>query len=178
MRDVRRPNLTSRVALATAAAFLHVGCGGIPSDLLDPGAGSTIPPGAQVVHVAMTDGRVALSPAVVRSGPVYLVLNASATGTAVLIGGAGPGVPDGGALTAGALDRLVRGDLQGTSTTSFGASGCSADQRAAAEGRLGPCGTVSVFELRAGQYAILADAPETNATRPSPLPIGVLTVTP
>jgi hypothetical protein len=119
--------------------------------------------------VAIDDGHVAISPDMVRSGSVYLVLDASPTGTAV---------PDGGALPAGALDRLVRGDLQGTSTTSFGASGCSRDQRTAAQGRLAPCGNVSVFDMRAGQYAILGDAPETNATRRSPLPMGVLTVTP
>jgi hypothetical protein len=169
--------LTSRVAL-TVVSFLHASCGGLPGELVDPGAGSTIPPGSQVVHVAIDDGHVAISPDMVRSGSVYLVLDASPTGTAMLIGGAGPAVPDGGALPAGALDRLVRGDLQGTSTTSFGASGCSRDQRTAAQGRLGPCGNVSVFDMRAGQYAILGDAPETNATRRSPLPMGVLTVTP
>jgi len=174
---VRRASLTQRVALA-AVSLLHAGCGALPGELVDPDAGSPIPPGAQVVHVAITDGHVAISPAVVRSGPVYLVLDASPTGAGMLIGGAGPGVPDGAPMPAGALDRLARGDLQGTSTTSVGASGCSPDQRAAAQGRLGPCGNVAVFEMRAGQYAILADAPETNAARPSPLPMGVLTVTP
>ena len=172
-----RPTLVTRTALGASAAFLALGCAGPTPELLDPGAGSTIPPGAQVVHVAITERHVALSPAIVHAGPVYLVLDASPTKSAVLIGGAAPGQPDGAPLPPGALERLAGGDVGGTSATGFDAGGCSPQQDAAGKDRLGPCGNVSLTAVRAGQYAILADAPETNATRSTPLPVGVLTVT-
>ena len=175
-----RRSLTSptRIGLLAAVLLLGAGCGDVPARLMDPGAGSTIPPGAQVVRVAITDEHVALAPPAVRAGQVYLVLEASPAGGAVLIGGAAPGEPDGAPLPAGAVERLRRGDAEGTSMTGFDSGGCSPEQDVAGVGRLGPCGNVAVFTLRPGQYAILAGAPETNATRPKPLPIGVLTVTP
>lgn len=173
-----RPVFAARLAVVSSAALLALGCAGPTPELLDPGAGSTVPPGAQVVHVAITDRHVALSPAIVRGGAVYLVLDASPTKGAVLVGGAAPGEPDGAPLRSGALERLASGNVDGTSITGFDAGGCSPDQDAAGKDRLGPCGNVAMVVVRAGQYAILAEAPEANATRPTPLPMGVLTVTP
>ena len=175
--EVLRATASRPLARAAVVALLCAGCAG-PAGLVDPGAGSTIPPGAQVVHVTVTESAVSLAPAIVRPGPVYLILEASSTGSVMLIGGAGPNAPANAPLAAGAIERLGRGDVEGTSMTGLDAGGCGPAQDQAGRGRLGPCGNVGRFELVEGTYALTGEAPESRPSSAGALPIGILTVTP
>jgi hypothetical protein len=133
----------AKVGLLGPALIALASCG--------PGS-ATIPPGAQQVHVVVAGPEVRLEPATVSPGEVYVVLDApgSSVGFAQRQRTA---TETPGPLSDDDLDRLARGDTQGTAIGGFDDSGCSADQRVESRGRMGPCGNVFKIILTAGQYA-------------------------
>ena len=137
---IRRSALVSLLVLVTA---ILVGCG--PSQ-------APIPPGAQELHVVVTGEELRLEPTTVRAGDVYVVLDTpgSSVGFAQRRRTA---TETHGPLSEDDLDRLARGDTQGTSIGGFDDTGCSAAQRAESRGRMGPCGNVFRIVLSEGKYA-------------------------
>jgi hypothetical protein len=130
------------VALVT---ILVVGCG----------RGQTpIPAGAQVVHVVATESVVRLEPATVHAGDVYLVLDEPVDGSFAFVDRKRSEAETAGPLDDADLERLARGDTEGTSIGSF-SIGCDAAQRAEDRGQMGYCGNVWKVSLVAGKYAIL-----------------------
>jgi hypothetical protein len=121
--------------------------------LLGCGRGQTpIPPGAQLVHVVVTDSTVRLDPPTVRAGDTYVLLETpgSSVGFAQRQRTAAEAS---GPLSDDDLDRLARGDTQGTAIEGFDDTGCSPEQRAEDRGQMGYCGNVSKVVLTAGKYA-------------------------
>ena len=150
-------------------ALVAAGCGGSP----------TIPPDAQVVHVAAGQG-VQIDPLTARAGDIYIVLDEPTT-SIVFVRRKAAAEDVAGPLTESDLQRLATGDTQGTSIESFDISGCDAGQRAADRGRLkvpGGCGNAfRVPGLVAGKYAFLTTDPATLA-RGAPVSVAVLEVKP
>jgi hypothetical protein len=138
---------------------------------------STIPPGAQQVHVVVTDADVRLEPTTVSPGEVYLVLDAPGEGSIAFVEAWQPGAGGTAPLTDDHLARLARGDTAGTSIGGLDVGGCSPEQNAEDRGRLGPCGNVMMVVVSAGRYAIVGGDPEDAATGPPP-PMAVLVVEP
>lgn len=146
-----RGSVASFASAVVGLNLMLVGCG--------PQA-TPIPPGAQVVHVVITGSEVRLEPATVHAGDVYLVLDAPAEGSLLFVqhqlaAGDAPGP-----LSDEALNQLAHGNSEATSIGGIDAGGCDAAQNAAARGHMGLCGNAMKVVLIAGQYAILADAPE------------------
>ena len=131
------------VALSGLVAGLAAGCG----------RGQTpIPPGAQQVHVAVSASTVSLNPGTVRAGDIYVVLDTPGSSVGfVQAQHAETETP--GPLSDEDLQRLSRGDTQGTAIGGFDDVGCSASQRAEDRGQMGPCGNVFKVVLTAGEYA-------------------------
>ena len=124
--------------------------------LLGCGRGQTpVPPGAQQVHVVVTESSVRLDPPAVRAGDIYVVLDTpgSSVGFAQRQRTAEE-TP--GPLSDDDLDRLAHGDTQGTAIEGFDDSGCSPEQRAEDRGQMGYCGNVFKLVLAAGKYAFFA----------------------
>jgi hypothetical protein len=120
---------------------------------------TSIPSGAQQVHVTATTSGVSLEPATVRPGDVYLVLDVPAAGVGfVQTQAAADASP--GPLSATDLARLTQGDLQGFAIESLSVN-C--------------CGKVVKKTLAAGKYAIVGGGTQ-DGTSPSAL--AVLEVTP
>ncbi len=157
------------VALVGLLAVVLVGCG----------RGQTpIPPGAQVVHIAVTQSEVRLDPGTVRAGDVYLVLDAPLDGSIVFVQRKRTAAETPGPLSDDDLARLAHGDTEGTSIGGMDAGGCDAAQNAEDRGQMGPCGNVLKVVLLGGKYAILGDMPGSNPPgRPLPS-IAVLEVLP
>ena len=131
------------------------------------GRGQTpIPPGAQVVHVVATVSEVRLDPAIVRSGAVYLVLDAPLDGGFNFVERKRIADETPGPLSDDDLARLAHGDTEGTSIGGV-SSGCNASQRAEDRGLMGPCGNVMMATLRPGKYAILGPGWTEQETEPS-----------
>ena len=128
--------------------------------------------------MTITDTSIELSPNVVRAGEVFLVLDSPVDGHLVFISGTPAGGPPDEPLDSGALDRLKRGDTEGTTISGMEAGGCSEEQDEEDRGMTGPCGNVMKVDVAPGMYAIMAESPEDNAGHPSPAPMAVLTVTP
>lgn len=149
--------------LAMLLAAGLVGCG--------PGH-EPIPPGAQQVHIVITESEVRLDPASVRAGDVYLVLDAPAQGSFVFVQQKTTAEATPGPLTDDDLARLATGNSQFTAIEGISAGGCSAEQDAEARGQMGYCGNVFQVTLSQGKYAILSDAPEVQP------PMAVLEVLP
>lgn len=159
--------IRSGTGLALGAAAILAGC-----SILDPARGEPIPPNAQVVHVTIRDETVQLQPDRVRAGDIYLVIDEPPDGSIVFVGG-GESSGELGPLASGAIERLERGDTEGTGISGFQAGGCSDEQAEAARGRTGPCGNVMQVRVSPGHYAVMTDAPEAGG-----VPVTVLTVTP
>lgn len=117
--------------------------------------GEPVPPGAQVVHVVATMSGVLLEPAVVRAGAVYLVLDEPLVGSFGFVERKRTAGETPGPLNDDDLERLARGDTEGTSIGGLDAGGCGREQDAAARDRMGPCGNVMKVIVAAGKYAVL-----------------------
>ena len=120
------------------------------------GRGQTpIPYGAQQVHVQVVGSEVRLDPATVPAGDVYVVLDTprSSVGFAQRLATAGA-TP--GPLRDEDLERLARGDTEGTAIGGFDLLGCTEDQRTEDRGRMGPCGNVFKVVLTPGKYAFFS----------------------
>jgi hypothetical protein len=158
-----------------ARAILVIGLvGGIPIGC----AGVTqVPADAQQVHIEDADSSLRLEPATVRAGDVYVVLDGP--GQSVLFVARDPtaeATP--GPMSDDDLDRLSRGDTQATSIEAISV-GCSAEQRAAARGKVGYCGNVYKLVLVPGKYAFLLDSPDSDPPQPvRPGSMAILEVTP
>jgi hypothetical protein len=119
-----------------------------------------VPPGAQVVHLVATISEVRLATASVHAGDVYVQLDEPLDGgsfTFVERKRTAEEAPS--PMTDNDLERLAHGDLEGTSSSSYGPS-CSGAQ-GADRGHLaheGACGDVWRFVLVPGKYAILGPA--------------------
>lgn len=133
-----------------------------------------IPDGAQVVHVVVSEAEVTLTPDTVPAGDVYLVLDAPLEGAFRFVERQRAGETP-GPLSDDDLDRLGRGDTEGTATGGLTTGGCDAGQNAEDRGKVGPCGNVMVVVLREGRYAIVGDAAEGDPEGRLP-PLAVLTV--
>jgi hypothetical protein len=137
-----------------------------------------IPPGAQQVHVTVTESEVRLDPTTVHAGDIYLVLDAPPDGGFAFVARQRAADATPGPLTDDDLARLARGDTEGTFIDGMNAGGCSAAQNAEDRGQMGPCGNVMKVELIEGKYAIVGDALEGDpATGRTPL-VAVLEVLP
>lgn len=150
----------------------------IGSAMIGCSRATSIPAGAQVVHVAVSESFVRLDPATVRAGDVYLELDEPEDGSIVLVerqetAGASPGP-----LHDDDLARLARGDTEGFSMTGLDAGGCSAEQDAEDRGKLGPCGNVLNVVLAVGTYAIVGGMPEGDPSIGRLPPLAVLEVVP
>jgi hypothetical protein len=149
-----------------------------------------IPPGAQVVHVVITESEVRLDPATVRAGDVYLVLDEPLVGSFLWVQRKRAADEAEGPLSNDDLERISHGDSEGTSMGGLDSGGCAADQDAASRGKMGPCGNVLMATVAAGKYAVLGPGWTEQETEPSVDPtadpagfvpppfMGVLTVIP
>jgi hypothetical protein len=113
-----------------------------------------VPPGAQLVHLVATESEVRLDPATVHAGDVYLVLDEPLDGSFDFVELKRTAEETPGPLSDDDLERLSRGDTEGTAISGISV-GCSAAQRAEDRGQMGYCGNVWKFVLVEGKYAIL-----------------------
>jgi len=138
---------------------------------------TSIPSGAQQVHIADTDTSLRLLPATVHPGDVYVVLDGPRQ-SVVFVAQKRTADATPGPMSDDDLDRLERGDTEGTSIEGISVA-CSTEQRVAARGQVGYCGNVYRFTLAPGKYAFLVDPPDGDP--PQPVPAGsmaILEVTP
>jgi len=163
-RLTRMRRAGTRSGTMRALVFLLVGV------LAGCGQGqSTVPPGAQLVHLVATESEVRLDAASVRAGDVYLQLDEPLDGgsfTFVERKSTEEETP--GPMTDNDLERLAHGDTRGTASSAYGPS-CGGPQ-GADRGHLvapGVCGNVWKFVLAAGKYAILGPAWTQQQTEPS-----------
>jgi hypothetical protein len=138
---------------------------------------TSVPPGAQAVHVIVTGPDVRLEPATVRAGDVYIVMDTPGSGVGFVQQQRDPSPATPGPLTDDDLARLGRGDTQGTSIGGFEHPDCPADQPE------GPflddhCGHIFVVPLMPGKYAFYTGELESLATDPNAASIAVLEVVP
>ena len=130
---------------------------------------STVPPGAQLVHLVATESEVRLDAASVRAGDVYLQLDEPLDGGSFIFverKSTEDEIP--GPMTDNDLERLAHGDTRGTSSSAYGPS-CGRPQ-GADRGHLvapGVCGNVWKFVLVPGKYAIVGPAWTEQQTEPS-----------
>jgi hypothetical protein len=129
-----------------------------------------IPSGAQQVQITVTDSGVALQPASVPAGEVYLVLDSGAVNFIERKAGA---YATSEPLTDEQIAQVGEGNVQDTSITGLEATNCDPEQNAAARGMTGPCGNVMFVTVQPGSYLIVAGAPEEGGA-----PSAVLSVTP
>jgi hypothetical protein len=142
-----RASKTMVISLGLLAGVL-VGCAGPTS----------IPPGAQQVHVVVTGSEVRLEPATARAGDIYFVVDTPGAEVSwVQRMSTEEETP--GPMSDADLARLARGDTQGMSLTCCFGTG-------------EPYGNVHKVALSPGKYALLTRQPET------PGPIAVLEVLP
>ena len=137
-----------------------------------------IPAGGQVVHVTISAGAVHLEPPTVRPGNVYLVLESPADGHLTFVERQSSADATPGPLTDKDLARLARGDTEGMSISGLDAGGCSPDQNAQDQGRLGPCGNVMLVVVATGAYAVVGGSPEADPVTGRTPPAAVLSVGP
>jgi len=137
-----------------------------------------IPPGAQVVHVAITASGVRLDPSTIHAGDVYLEIDEPMDGSIAFVERMRTADETPGPLDDEDLARLAQGDVGGFSIGGLDAGGCSAEQDAEDGGKLGPCGNVMKVVLAPGSYAILGGAPEVDPSTGRLPPLAVLEVVP
>jgi hypothetical protein len=147
---MRRNWIPLGLLLLTIAVAAVAGCGR---------GQATIPPGGQQVHVTVTGSEVRLDPASVRAGDVYVVLDTPGSSVGFAQQKRSPAETP-GPLSDEDLDRLARGDTEGTSIGGFDDIGCSAEQRAEDRGLMGPCGNVFKETLTPGKYAFFLGVAE------------------
>jgi hypothetical protein len=136
------------MAFAIAFVVILVGCD----------SSSSIPNGAQQVHVDATGQTVLLSPATVRAGDVYLVVDLPAQGASFALL-----EESGGPMSDADIARLTQaGDEQGLTTVGIDNS-C--------------CGKIHKETLAAGKYAFVLHADQMRPGVPVPA-VTVLEVTP
>lgn len=117
-----------------------------------------IPPGAQEVHVVVTESEVRLNPATVRAGDIYVVLDTPDSSVGFV--SRKRGTVEIGPLTDDDLARLALGhDTEGFGIGGFAAGGCSDSQNAEDRGQMGPCGNVVKAVLLEGKYAFFIGDP-------------------
>ena len=118
-----------------------------------------VPADTQLVHVSVVGSEVHLDPATASAGRIYLVLDTpgSSIGFARQQRSA---VATPGPLTDEDLDRLARGDTQGTAIEGFDDHGCSPEQRSEDRGEMGPCGNVFEIVVTPGKYAFFTGSLE------------------
>jgi hypothetical protein len=115
-----------------------------------------VPSGAQLVHVVVSDTEIRLSPATVRAGDVYLVLDTSPS-SVFFVSRKRTAADSPGPMGADDLARLARGDTEATSMEGFG-NGC-AQGRPENHLKIGRCGDTFKLVLGAGKYALMTDDP-------------------
>ena len=125
-----------------------------------------IPAGAQVVHVVALESGVRLTPATVRAGDVYLVLDEPQNGSIQFVERKTAADEPPGPLSDDDLARLAAGDTEATAIGGLDAGGCSAEQDAEDRGQIGPCGNVMKVVVAAGKYAILGPGWREMETEP------------
>ena len=146
--------LTRRLAvLGVALGLLAAACS--PSA---PG----LPAGAQLIHLTVAPAVLSIEPTSGHPGNVYVALDEPTSLVLFVQGSDGSSLRP---LTQGDIDRLAKGDQQGTSSEPFELSGCDAPRRAADRGKVrteGGCGNIFVAEhLQPGLYAFLGEDPAT-----------------
>ena len=149
---------------------------GVLAALLAAACGSTtVPAGAQVVHVVATEQSITLTPNSVRAGDVYLMLDGPST-SILFVQAQTSAEATPGPLDDESLERLRQGDTFHTAVGGMEAGGCSPAQDAENRGRMGPCGNVMQVVLSPGNYAVVTG--ELEAGGATPPRIAVLTVVP
>jgi len=118
-----------------------------------------IPPSAQQVHVSVVGPEVRLQPASAAAGDIYVVLDTPGSSVG-FVQRKQTAAETPGPLSTDHLVRLGRGDTEGTAIETFDDHGCSAEQRAADRGRMGPCGNVFHIALTPGKYAFFTGSLE------------------
>jgi hypothetical protein len=138
------------IARPVIAIFVLVGA------LVGCESATSIPSGAQQVHVAASETEVHLDPATVRAGDVYLVLDVPQRGVELLRSNSSAGVSSG--MTDADLARVAKNaDAEGIASEALQVS-C--------------CGKVFKEALAPGKYAIvLLDAPHSVGTPPASLAV-------
>lgn len=137
--------------LRRASSAVPIGILAVALIACGPGS-ATIPVGAQQVHVEVVGTEVRLAPATVRAGDLYVVLDTPGSSVGFVQRKASADATP-GPLTDEDLERLSRGDMQGTAIGGFDDLGCSPEQRAENRGRMGPCGNAFQLVLTPGMYA-------------------------
>jgi len=166
MRGVWRFAMTAGVACLLAGALAACGRGQ-----------TAVPAGAQQVHVEVDGPAVRLSPATVRAGEIYVVLDTPGSSVGFAQRQLTPSETP-GPLTQEDIERLARGDTEGTAIGGFDDIGCSAEQRAEDRGRTGPCGNVFKLVLIQGKYAMFTGNLDDRPPGDDSGSIAVLEVTP
>lgn len=138
---------TGTIAVAGALAMALIGC--------EPGLVS-VPSGAQLVHVTVTATQIRLSPATVRAGDVYLVMDTTPS-SVIFVARKRTAAESPGPMSTDDLARIARGDTEATSMEGFD-NQCTP---ASPENHLkmGHCGDTFKEVLSAGEYALLTDDP-------------------
>jgi hypothetical protein len=148
------------------------------SSLAGCGRGQTpIPDGAHEVHVQVIESEVRLDPATVPAGDVYVVLDTPRSGVGFAQRKA-TAAETPGPLREEDIERLARGDTEGTAIGGFDLFGCSDEQRAEDRGQMGPCGNVFKIVLTPGKYAFYSGNLEGGASGEGPRSIVILEVAP
>jgi hypothetical protein len=119
----------------------------------------TIPPGAQVVRVVVTDSEVTLQPAFVRPGDVYLQIEAPPGSSLSFVARKDSPEATPGPLSVADLERLRTGDTFHTSTESTESG-------------------VMKLTLSPGAYALVGGSPDPDPATGRVPPMAVLTVVP
>lgn len=163
------PRAISHGLRVLVTAALIAGCAGRPL--------TSVPPGAQAVHVIVTGSELRLVPMTVHAGDVYVVMDTPGSSVGFVQQQRDPSPATPGPMTDADIARLERGDTQFTNIGGFHHPGCPADQPH------GPllddhCGHIFIVSVRPGKYAFYAGELEGLATDPGAASIAVLDVVP
>ena len=107
-----------------------------------------------------------MTPATVRAGDVYLVLDEPLDGSIQFVARKVAADDAAGPLSDDDLARLAAGDAEATEISGIDAGGCSPEQDAEDRGRMGPCGNVMMIVVVPGKYAILGPGWRMMETEP------------
>lgn len=175
----RRPerNLPARLLDRVSTASRLVLPGLLAIGLTGCARSQPIPDGAQLVHVEVVGSEVRLDPVTVPAGEVYVVLDTRGSSVGFAQRQATAAATP-GPLRDEDLERLARGDTQGTAIGGFDDVGCSEQQRAEDRGQMGPCGNVFRLVVAPGKYAFFTGNLDVVAEGGGPPSIAILEVTP